>query len=88
MKEFDQIVEEFDIQFIISAHSHYGMIMPLYLPNGVSNAFSLSAPSISPKQNNNPAFRVFKISDGRITNYIQYYADIMMNLQDKLDLEN
>lgn len=85
MKEFDQIVKEFDIQFILSAHSHYDMFMPLYMPNGVSNSFSLSAPSISPQHNNNPAFRIVKISDGKLINYIQYYADIMMNPQNELD---
>lgn len=85
MKKFDQIVKEFDIQFILSAHSHYDMIMPLYMPNGVSNAFSLSAPAISTQHKNNPAFRVMKISNGKLKDYVQYYADIMMNPQDELN---
>lgn len=85
MKEFDEIVKEYDIQFIIAGHSHYDMIMPLYMPNGVSKSFSLSAPSISSQHKNNPAFRVIKISNGKLIDYVQYYADIMMNPQNELD---
>lgn len=85
MKRFDQLVSEFDIQFIIAAHSHYDMFVPLYMPKGVSGGYSLSAPSISSQHKNNPAFRVMKVSDGKITDYIQYYTDIMLNPQKELD---
>lgn len=85
MKKFDKIVDDFDIQFVISAHSHYDMFVPLYMPNGTSGAFSLSAPSVSSQHKNNPAFRVMKFADGKIIDYVQYYADIMLNPQEELD---
>lgn len=87
MQKFDQIVKEFDIQFVTAGHSHYDLIVPLYMPKGVSGGFSLSAPAISAQHRNNPGFRVMKVADGRMTDYVQYYADIMMNPQKELKWE-
>ncbi|OHS96334.1 Ser/Thr protein phosphatase [Tritrichomonas foetus] len=84
--KFDEIVSKCDIEFFIAGHSHYDMIVPL---NGnsdsLSKGFSLSAPSLSPQHKNNPGFRIFEYQQGKLLNFRQYYADILMNPQDKLD---
>lgn len=87
MQKFDQIVKDCKIQFILAAHSHYDMFMPIYKNKGVSNAYSLSAPAISAQHSNNPSFRVMTYSDGKLVDYKQFYADIMMNPQNELNWE-
>ena len=85
MKRYDEIVKKYNIVFSIAGHSHYDMILPLYGQDGISQGYSMSAPSISPQHNNNPAFRIFKYANGQILDYKQYYTDIMLNPQEKLE---
>ena len=47
--------------------------------------YTLSAPSVTPNHKNNPGFRIFHIENGRIKDYDQYYADIMLNPQTELN---
>jgi hypothetical protein len=37
------------------------------------------APGLSPRNNNNPAFRVIRLSGGRPVDYDQYFTDIISN---------
>lgn len=85
MKIFDQVVKDSQIEFILAAHIHLDLFMPIYQPKGVSKAYSLSAPAVTSSNHNNPSFRIIQYSDGQIVDYIQYYADIMNNPQDELD---
>ncbi|EAX84041.1 Ser/Thr protein phosphatase, putative [Trichomonas vaginalis G3] len=78
---FAEIMKECDFSFIISGHSHTDMILPLYTPNSDTDniLYSLSAPSVSPTHYNNPGFRHYLLDQEIIKDFIQYYADIMLN---------
>jgi sphingomyelin phosphodiesterase acid-like 3 len=82
---FDEICHEFEISFTLAAHCHYDMLLPVFGETGVSQAYSLSSPSISPTHGNNPAFRIMKYRNGKIVDIVTYYADLLMNPQDRLD---
>lgn len=71
------VVNENNIMFVITAHTHTDMFIPLF--SETDGIYSLSSPSISPDHGNNPCFRIFNLRKGTIINYIQYYADIMLN---------
>lgn len=80
--EFNTLINEVEIDFILSGHIHYDMLIST---NETSKQYSLSAPAVSPQHTNNPSFRVFKYSEGHLLNYIQYYADIGSNPTDDLE---
>lgn len=84
---FDEILAQANIEFILGAHSHYDMFLPVNGKDSKSKLFSLAAPSVSPQHLNNPGFRIFKIkSSGEVDDYDQYYADIMKNPQPRFHL--
>lgn len=82
IQRFDTVITEANIEFIISAHSHFDLFLPINGPNSTSKLFSISAPALSPNHWNNPGFRIFKLSnEGKLLDYEQYYANIINNPQ-------
>ena len=79
IEKFDEIVALCEVEFIMAAHSHYDMIIPLNGKDSKSQTYSLSAPSISPSHKTNPSFRIFSIKKGTLKSYNQYYADLLLN---------
>ena len=79
--KFSKIMKKCDFSFILSGHSHTDMFLPLYSPTADKDSvlYSLSAPSVSPVNYNNPGYRVFELSNGIVKDYTQYYADLLMN---------
>jgi sphingomyelin phosphodiesterase acid-like 3 len=82
---FFNLAAKYAFSFTLAAHSHFDSLLPMRDPAGNPFAFALSSPSVSPAHANNPGFRVITFQKGRITDIMQYYAEIMMNPQDSLD---
>jgi hypothetical protein len=74
---FHQLVVKYDIQFNLNGHSHEDQI--LRTQKSDNPRFFLSSPSVSPVDGNNPGFRVYQIGQTGISNYQQYYTDILTN---------
>lgn len=87
IQRFDAVIAEANIEFIISAHSHLDLFLPINGENSVSKQYSIGAPALSPNHWNNPGFRIYKLSPkGKLFDYEQYYADISSNPQPKFKL--
>ena len=77
--KFYNISRQYDIEFFFVGHSHYDMLLPMFNPNKEIHAVFLSSPAISPNHETNPGYRVYNMKNGRIKNYVQYWADISSN---------
>ena len=77
-QKFASLVSEFGFKFILVAHCHYDMLLPLCDSNGTV-AYALSSAAISPGHESNPAFRVLKYQNGEIGDIDQWYADLLPN---------
>ena len=71
---FDELCKNYSDVIIIhmAAHYHTDEFRILSAPNGV-----LLNPSISPIHTNNPGFRQYWVENGNLTNYHQYYVDLV-----------
>ena len=85
-EQFNKILIDNDIKFVISGHTHLDTLSPTY-SNQSDHLYSLGAPSVSPIKGNNPGFRVYSIRSHVIEDYIQYYADIQFNSEKTLNWE-
>jgi sphingomyelin phosphodiesterase acid-like 3 len=84
VNRFDEICKRNNIIFTLAGHTHYDMLMPVFGDDGASKGYSLSSPAISLSHSNNPAWRLMKYDENGIQDIHQYYADVLMNPQDKL----
>jgi hypothetical protein len=66
-------------------HLHMDVLLPLTNRFNKRGGYILSAPSLSPKHDSNPAFRVIRVRNGDACDYEQYYADIVANPKGKLE---
>ena len=84
---FYEIVKKYNVEFSICAHTHLDLLLPFHTENDMNASlfYIQSTPSLTTAHNNNPGFRVYTVESGVLANYDQYYADIMLNPQDKLD---
>jgi len=82
---FYNLSKQYNFRFVLTGHSHIDIFVPLQLNNQKPVEFSMSSPSLSPAHVNNPGFRIYDLLDGEISNYVQYYADIMLNPSDNLN---
>jgi sphingomyelin phosphodiesterase acid-like 3 len=82
---FFSLAAKYDFSFTLVAHSHFDSLLPMRDSGQNPFGFGLSSPSVSPVHVNNPAFRVMKYRGGKITDILQYYAEIMMNPQSDLE---
>jgi len=86
--KFNSIVSKYEISFILSAHSHTDLLLPVFNNNNSWSHISLVSPSLSPSHNNNPGFRLYKMKNGKIIDYTQYIADISrVNQEIKWEIE-
>ena len=91
---FFKILEKYDIQPILVGHSHLDLIMPIYnyknnYNNNSNNNYSsefvaISSPSVSPEHGNNPGFRIYTIENGKLSDYIQWTADLSLGFIDDI----
>ncbi|KAI5549728.1 sphingomyelin catabolic process [Trichomonas vaginalis G3] len=70
--QFAKILNENPPDTILSAHTHFDMLMPIH----GTDLISLSNPGISPRLGNNPAFRVYHFTRGQLLDYFQYNYDL------------
>jgi hypothetical protein len=84
VNRFNDICKRNNILFTLAGHTHYDMLMPVFGDDGASKGYSLSSPSISLSHSNNPSWRLMKYDENGIRDIHQYYADVLMNPQDKL----
>lgn len=69
---------KYKFQFFLGAHTHLDLMMPVY-GEAEKVPYFLSSPSISPQHGNNPAFRIYKVKNGQIVDYDQYYTRLLRN---------
>lgn len=84
IQRFDTVIAEANIEFILSAHSHFDLFLPINGVDSISKQYSIGAPALSPNHWNNPGFRIYKLSrEGKLLDYEQYLANIADNPQPK-----
>jgi sphingomyelin phosphodiesterase acid-like 3 len=69
-----KILERNSYSFILCAHTHVDLLI-----NSIETTNSLiifSSPLISPQHYNNPGFRVYKIKDGKMFDYLQFTFEL------------
>jgi hypothetical protein len=60
-------------------HLHIDALLPLFNTKSHRHGYVMAAPGLSARNDNNPAFRVIRLSGGRPVDYDQYFADIIAN---------
>jgi sphingomyelin phosphodiesterase acid-like 3 len=65
-----------------AGHFHMDALLPLFNSNGRHQGYMMSPPSVSPRHDSNPAFRVIKVHGGLPIDYDQYCGDIVGNPRD------
>jgi sphingomyelin phosphodiesterase acid-like 3 len=69
---------------MICGHIHIDALMPLFNYEGLHGGYIMSSPGISLRHDSNPGFRLFKLNNGRLVDYIQFYADVIENPKETL----
>lgn len=72
-------LNEVKTSFIISGYTHADSMFPVY--TNTSKASIMTAPSVSPQNGNNPAFRLLRIRAGVLEDFDQYYMDFSTKSQ-------
>lgn len=85
MKSFADTIKPYNYEFILVGHTHKDQFIPVH--KDLPKVYTLCAPAVTPAHLNNPGFRVYKLRDGSLYNYIQYFADISSNPQGELKWE-
>ncbi|EAY03606.1 Ser/Thr protein phosphatase, putative [Trichomonas vaginalis G3] len=74
--KFFNIIKKRPPAFMLCGHTHVDLMLPMFNKQNNTDFISLSSVSISPQHYNNPGFRVYEISKGKLVDYTQYVADI------------
>lgn len=75
-ENFFRVFKNNKYSFILCAHTHVDLMLPLFNNESISDVVSLSSVSISPQHWNNPGFRVYETRKGKLIDYTQYMADL------------
>ena len=73
-ERYHALALKYNIKFTFSGHTHIDEMLPT---SKDAVRYLLGAPALSPIRGNNPAFRVISMNNDGITNYKQYYLDIL-----------
>jgi hypothetical protein len=68
--QFAELYEKYRFA-MVTAHIHIDAFLPF------AGGVILSAPGVSPRHDNNPTFRVFRMKNGQLLDYDQYFADLL-----------
>jgi sphingomyelin phosphodiesterase acid-like 3 len=69
---------------MVCGHIHIDALLPLFNHQGLHAGYIMASPGISLRHNSNPGFRLFKLNNGRLVDYIQFYADLIDNPKETL----
>jgi hypothetical protein len=65
-------------------HFHFDALLPIFNSGGRHGGYAMSAPSLSPRHDSNPAFRVIRTRRGAAVDYEQFHADIIGNPREEV----
>lgn len=72
--KFTDILNRYKPETILTAHTHFDMLMPVY----GTDLIAMSNPGISPRLDNNPSFRVYHFTKGHLLDYAQYTFNLAL----------
>lgn len=71
-----QILQKYPPEYMLCGHTHVDLMLPMFNDHNNTELIALSSVAITPQHYNNPGFRVYESSKGKLIDYTQFIADI------------